>query len=206
MPASSAWDGARRDWRAGVTPFTSHHAAVRQLQLADAPSLLSMLAVDEVSRFMSPPPGTLVGFERFIEWARDEQAEGRHIAFAITPADRPDVAVGVIQLRQLTPDFQTAEWGFALGSPYWGTGLFVDAAEIAMAYAFEVVGVHRLEARAATINERGNGALAKLGAVRECVLRSSFLRNGRYLDQALWSIVRDDRRKRSKAVWGSAIH
>ena len=191
---------------AGVTPFTSRRAAVRQLRLADAPSLLSMLAVDEVSRFMSPPPGTLVGFERFIEWARDEQAEGRHIAFAITPADQPDVAVGVIQLRQLTPDFETAEWGFALGSPYWGTGLFVDAAEIAMAYAFEVVGVHRLEARAATVNERGNGALAKLGAVRECVLRSSFLRNGRYLDQALWSIVRDDWRKHSKAVWGSAIH
>jgi len=205
-PASSAWDGARSDWRAGVTAITSNRAALRQLRLADAPSLLSMLAVEEVSRFMSPPPGTLVGFERFIEWARDEQAGGRHLAFAITPADQPDVAVGVIQVRQLTPDFHTAEWGFALGSPHWGTGLFVDAAEIAIAYAFDIVGVHRLEARAATVNARGNGALAKLGAVRECVLRSSFLRNGRYLDQALWSIVRDDWRERSKAVWGSGIH
>ena len=82
----------------------------------------------------------------------------------------------------------------------------MDAAHLAIAYAFEVVGVHRLEARAATVNDRGNGALAKLGAVRECVLRSSFLRNGRYLDQALWSIVREDRQQYSKAVWGSAIH
>src|SRR6478609_9447567 len=117
IPASSARDRARVDWQTGVSAATSGRAAIRQLQLADAPSLLSMLAVDEVSRFMSPPPGTLGGFERFIEWARDEQAAGRHIGFAITPADRTDVAVGVIQIRQLTPDFHTAEWGFALGSP-----------------------------------------------------------------------------------------
>jgi [ribosomal protein S5]-alanine N-acetyltransferase len=193
------------DWRAGLTPLTSSRVTLRELRVADAPSLLSMLAADEVTRFMSPPPGTVVGFERFIEWMRDEQAAGRHIGFAITPADHKDTAIGVIQLRQLTPDFQNAEWGFAIGSPFWGTGLFMDAAQLAMAFAFEVVGVHRLEARAAIVNGRGNGALAKMGAVRECVLRNSFLRNGQYLDQALWSIVREDW-QRSKAVWGLSIH
>jgi RimJ/RimL family protein N-acetyltransferase len=164
-----------------------------------------MLVDDDVTRFMSPPPGTIVGFERFIEWARDEQAAGRHIGFAITPAGQTDTAIGVIQLRQLTPDFENAEWGFAIGSPYWGNGIFIDAAHLAMTFAFETLGVHRLEARAAVLNGRGNGALAKLGAVRECVLRNSFLRNGKYLDQALWSIVREDW-QRSKAVWGSSLH
>jgi ribosomal-protein-alanine N-acetyltransferase len=203
-PASSAWD-VPRDWRTGITRLTSPRAALRELRLADAPSLLSMLVDDDVTRFMSPPPGTIVGFERFIEWARDEQAAGRHIGFAITPAGQTDTAIGVIQLRQLTPDFENAEWGFAIGSPYWGNGMFIDAAHLAMMFAFETLGVHRLEARAAVLNGRGNGALAKLGAVRECVLRNSFLRNGKYLDQALWSIVREDW-QRSKAVWGSSFH
>jgi RimJ/RimL family protein N-acetyltransferase len=72
-------------------------------------------------------------------------------------------------------------------------------------FAFETVGVVRLEARAAVLNGRGNGALAKIGAVREAVLRKSFIRNGQQLDQALWSILRQDWRQ-SKAVWGSAIH
>jgi RimJ/RimL family protein N-acetyltransferase len=67
------------------------------------------------------------------------------------------------------------------------------------------LGVHRLEARAAVENGRGNGALAKVGAVKEGVLRRSFLRGGRYIDQALWSIVREDWRQ-AKAVWGSIIH
>ena len=52
--------------------------------------------------------------------------------------------------------------------------------------------MHRLEARAAVQNGRGNGALRKIGAVQEGVLRKSFLRNGRYLDQVLYSIVEDD--------------
>ena len=59
-------------------------------------------------------------------------------------------------------------------------------------FAFETVGVHRLEARAAVKNGRGNGALRKIGAVQEGVLRKSFLKNGEYLDQVLWTILDED--------------
>jgi hypothetical protein len=44
-----------------------------------------------------------------------------------------------------------------------------------------------------------------VGAVQEGVLRKSFLRNGRFLDQALWAILSEDR-YRPKAVWGSKIN
>ena len=35
------------------------------------------------------------------------------------------------------PIFQTREWGFALGSAYWGTGLFVAGATHVLDFAFE---------------------------------------------------------------------
>jgi RimJ/RimL family protein N-acetyltransferase len=54
-------------------------------------------------------------------------------------------------------------------------------------------------------NGRGNGALRKIGAVQEGILRKSFLRGGKYLDQALWTILDDDW-YRSKAVWGSKVN
>jgi len=41
-----------------------------------------------------------------------------------------------------------------------------------------------------------------MGAVQEGILRKSFLRGGKYLDQALWSILEDDW-YRAKAVWGT---
>jgi RimJ/RimL family protein N-acetyltransferase len=115
-------------------------------------------------------------------------------------------AIGLFQVRQLEPGFVTAEWGFAIGSHFWGTGIFMDAAPMVVNFAIETLAVRRLEARAAVANGRGNGALAKLGAVREATLRRSFLRNGRFFDQALWSIVREDWRLQSKAVWGSIVH
>ena len=204
---ASASAGARvvsSDWRK-VTPMLSHGCVtLRELRLSDAAALLQMLATEEVARFISPPPTTVAGFERFIAWAHEQRAAGRYVCFAVVPAGA-DTAIGIFQIRELEPGFATAEWGFAIGSPFWGTGVFMDAARATMEFAFETLGVSRLEARAAVSNGRGNGALAKVGAVREAVLRQSFQRRGEYLDQALWSILRQDWRQ-SKAVWGSPIH
>ena len=84
-----------------------------------------------------------------------------------------DTAIGIFQVRQLEPGFATAEWGFAIGSAFWGTGMFLDGAQLVVNFAFDVIGTHRLEARAAVKNGRGNGALRKLGATQEGVLRRS---------------------------------
>jgi len=99
-----------------------------------------------------------------------------------------DTVIGLYQVRSLTSGFDIAEWGFAIGSDYWGTGIFADGAHLVLDFAFDVLGVRRLEAKAAVKNGRGNGALQKLGAVQEAVLRRSFLRNGVYMDQAYWTI------------------
>ena len=162
-----------------------------------------MLTTEEVSRFISPPPTTVEGFERFITWARAERAAGRYACFAVVPHGMT-TAIGLFQVRQLEPGFATAEWGFALGSEYWGTGMFIDGARMVVDFAVETLGVRRLEARAAVANGRGNGALRKLGAVQEGVLRRSFLKNGLHLDQMLWSILNEEWRQ-AKAVWGNGV-
>jgi RimJ/RimL family protein N-acetyltransferase len=172
--------------------------------MSDAASLLAMLSSDEVARFISPPPTTVEGFERFIAWTHRERAAGRYVCFAVVPSGT-DTAVGIFQVRQLDLGFDTAEWGFAIGSAYWGTGVFAAGCELVLNFAFNAVGVHRLEARAAVRNGRGNGALRKIGAVCEGVLRMSFLRNGEYLDQNLWSILNEDWQARA-AIVSPVIH
>jgi ribosomal-protein-alanine N-acetyltransferase len=192
------------DWRQALPVLAGSMVTLRDLRLSDAPSLLAMLATEEVARFISPPPTTVEGFERFIAWTHRERAAGNYVCFGVVPHGM-DTAVGIFQIRQLEPGFATAEWGFALGSGYWGTGVFLDAAKMVVDFAFEGVGVHRLEARAAVVNGRGNGALRKIGAMQEGILRKSFLRNGVYLDQALWTILDEDWR-RANTVWGVRVH
>ena len=191
------------DWRQALPVLTGSMATLRELRLSDAPALLAMLSTEEVSRFISPPPTTVEGFERFIAWTHRERAAGNYTCFAVVPHNM-DTAIGIFQVRQLEPGFGTAEWGFALGSSFWGTGIFLDAAALVIDFAFDVIGSHRLEARAAVKNTRGNAALRKIGAVREGVLRKSFLRNGEFLDQSLWTILAEEWRD-AKEAWSSPV-
>ena len=192
------------DWRQGLPLLSSAHVTLRELRIDDAASLLTMLSTEEVSRFISPPPSTVEGFERFITWAIRERENGSYVCFAVVP-DGTSTAVGLFQLRALEPGFSTAEWGFAIGSGYWGTGVFAEGARLVLQFAFEAAGVHRLEARASIANGRGNGALRKVGAVQEGVLRRSFFRGGTYHDQVLWSMLAEDWRAQ-RVNQGPRIH
>jgi RimJ/RimL family protein N-acetyltransferase len=193
------------DWRDGLPVLCGHHVALRELRHSDAASLFEMLTSQEVSRFISPPPTTVEGFERFIAWAIRQREAGTYACFAVT-LHGSETAFGIFQVRQLEPDFRTAEWGFAMGSPYWGTGVFQDAADLVLEFVFNTLGVHRLEARAAVLNGRGNGALLKIGAVQEAVLRKSFRCQGQHVDQILHSVLAEEWRIRRSRGWLTPVN
>jgi RimJ/RimL family protein N-acetyltransferase len=193
------------DWQASLPVLTGLQVVLRELRASDAASLFAMLTSEEVSRFISPPPTTIEGFERFIAWTVREREAGRYVCYAVTVKGY-DTAIGIFQVRELEPAFATAEWGFAIGSAFWGTGVFQESAELVLEFAFETLGVHRLEARAAVKNGRGNGALMKIGAVQEGLLRRSFLKNGEFVDQVLYAIVEDDWRDLRRGIQDDLVY
>jgi len=184
-------------WTEQLPTLSGDTVALRELCDADAMTLFSMLTEEEVSRFISPPPTSVEGFARFIGWTHGQREAGKFVCFAVLPHGFGE-PVGIFQLRTLDAAFDVAEWGFVVAQPFWGTGLFEEAAQLMLEFAFDVVGVHRLEARAAVPNGRGQGALAKVGAVREAGLRRSFTKNGIRMDQVMWSILAEDWRLSQK--------
>jgi ribosomal-protein-alanine N-acetyltransferase len=202
LPTSST---VTNDWRTGLPVLVGSLVTLREMRASDAPALFAALSHEQVARFISPPPATVDGFGRFINWTMRQRQAGEYVCFAVVPhgADR---AIGIFQVRSLQPAFGTAEWGFALALECWGTGMFMDGARLVVDFAFEVLGVHRLEARAALKNGRGNGALQKLGAAQEAVLRRSFACGGDYLDQALWTILEEDWRRARSVCASHLIH
>jgi RimJ/RimL family protein N-acetyltransferase len=193
--ASTSTDSPRDTWRRGLPVLKGELSSLRELEGRDARNLLPLLSAPEVARFISPPPHSVEQFAWFIETSRREREAGRYCGFALVPHGHAD-AVGVVQLRQTERGFVTAEWGFAMASPWWGSGLFVDASRLLLEFAFDTVGVHRLEARAAAPNARCQAAMQKLGAVREGVLRKSLTTtDGTRLDQVLWSLLDEDWRQ-----------
>ena len=171
--------------------LTGKRTVLRELRPSDAASLFTYLTTEEVTRHVSAPPSTVEGFERFIAWVQREQAAGRFACYAITLAGN-DTVIGIVQVRLTTPG--TAECGAVIGEPFWGTGAFEEAAMLVAGFAFQTLGVHRLEARVSIQNDRCLNALQKIGATQEGVLRQSLTIKSERYDQVLFSMTDDDYR------------
>jgi ribosomal-protein-alanine N-acetyltransferase len=190
-------------WSEQLPLLVGARASLRELTLSDAPALVSHLSSLEVQRYIAPPPETPESFENFIMWAQCERAKGRYACYGVVPHGM-STPVGVFQLRQIEGGFTTAEWGFAIGAEFWGEGYFTDAARLVVDFAVDTVGVRRLEARSAVENGRGNGALRKLGAVQEGVLRRAFRKGECAMDATLWTILADEWRQ-TRALWSPVL-
>jgi RimJ/RimL family protein N-acetyltransferase len=181
-------------WRAGLPVLTGEMVTLREPTPSDCDALVSLLSLRDAGRFGLDRFGGEADARRLVDAAVRDRAAGLAFTYLITLTVTSSV-VGILQIRRLDPTFEAAEWECSIAPSSRGTGVFVDAARAAIAFAFESAGIHRLEARVAVDNGRANGALRKLGAVHEGILRSAIRRDGAYADQALWALLKDE--------WGS---
>ena len=185
------------DWRTGLPDLRGERVTLRELRTSDAPSLFGELTTPDVKRFIWAPPPSVAAFEHFIEWTPSERNTGKYICYGAVPKGEQH-AFGVFELRSLQPGFLRGELGFAVTRRLWPDGVFVEAAWLLLDFAFHHVGVHRVEARAAVNNTKGNAAMKALGAHREGLLKDAFWQDDQFVDQYLWAFL-DSR-------WASYLH
>jgi RimJ/RimL family protein N-acetyltransferase len=178
-------------WRLELPMLSARQVTLREPAAEDARALVDLLSLADASRFEIEEPLTDQAILQWIDRIRDDRAAGLAFTYAVTTASRQGV-VGLVQVRQLDPAFEGGEWEFTLAPSVRGTGMFVETATLVASFAFESVGVRRLEARVLLQNGRANGALRKLGAVQEGILRQSTRRRGEYMDQVLWAVLKDE--------------
>ena len=176
------------EWWMQLPVLTGPSLSLREVEPGDVDSLFELLTDPQVSQYISPPPPSVSAFAGFIEWARRQRQAGTCVCFAVVP-NALTQPIGLFQVRALEPTFKVAEWGFAMGHAFWSTGLFQEAAALVAAFAFEQMGVHRLEARAVVGNARGNRVLEKIGARGEAELRKAFNNKD---PQFLWAMVAEE--------------
>jgi RimJ/RimL family protein N-acetyltransferase len=178
------------DWRHALPTLSARLVTLREPTDADLPALVDLLSLTDATHFGLDGPSPLA-VQEFLARAHRQRLAGHAVTYAIT-SHGGRVVVGLLQIRQLDPAFEAAEWECTIAPDARGTGAFVEAARLAGSFAFGTLGAHRLEARVPLRNGRAHGALRKLGAVQEGILRRSIRRGGEYVDQALWSVLKDD--------------
>ena len=179
------------DWRIELPLLVSRAVTLREPDARDVGALGDLLSLRDANRFGVDTTTTDHALQDFIARAQLARVSGESFMFAVTPgANRP--LVGLMRVRRLDPSFDTGDCEATLMPSVRGTGAFLEAARLVASFAFRHVGVHRLEARVLLRNGRANGALDKLGAVREGILRRSARGGDGYFDQVLWSILKED--------------
>jgi RimJ/RimL family protein N-acetyltransferase len=178
-------------WRTELPTLVARTVTLREPVDADLGPLVDLLSLADASRFGLEEPIAELAVQQLIAASATARANGSSATYAIVLNATRHV-VGLLQVRQLDPAFEAAEWECTIAPSSRGDGLFLEAARLAGSFAFEVLGTHRLEARVLLQNGRANGAMRKLGAVQEGILRRSVRRGGEYCDQVLWSTLRED--------------
>jgi RimJ/RimL family protein N-acetyltransferase len=182
---------ARTSWKDELPVLVGRTVTLREPVAQDVDPFVVLLSEPDATRFCVDGPATAAALDAMIARAVADRASGRGFTYAVTLTASQSVA-GLLQVRQLDPAFEAAEWECTLATSARGTGVFLEAARLAGSLAFGPVGTHRLEARVLLQNGRANGALRKLGAVQEGVLRRSIRLGGEYCDQVLWSVLKED--------------
>ena len=183
-------------WTDRVPPLHADLTTLREVAASDVYSLFTLFSDPAVTAYMAPPPPTLAKFAGFVEWSHQQRAQGRGVCFGIVP-DGMAAAVGILQVR-FDPTVSGAEWGFVLSTHFWSTGVFSDAANALLEFAFTTLHVERLEARIAQRNQRAHAAVKKLGARFESTLESSSPEGIARDPESVWALREHDWRNRSR--------
>ncbi|MBI4900296.1 MAG: GNAT family N-acetyltransferase [Actinobacteria bacterium] len=102
--------------------------------------------------------------------------------------------VGTSSLGDFVPERESAHLGWTLyDSRFWSTFVNPEAKLVLLTHAFETLGYGRVKIQTDILNTRSQAAIAKLGAVREGVLRRDVPRyDGTWRDTVVFGITVDD--------------
>ena len=183
-------------WIDQVPPLHGDLTTLREVAASDVYTLFTLFSDPSVTAYMAPPPPTLARFAGFVEWSHQQRAQGHGVCFGIVPQGMT-AAVGILQIR-LEPASSDAEWGFVLSTHFWSTGVFADAANVLIDFAFTTMGVERLEARIALRNGRAHAAMQKIGARFDGTHPSSSPQGNRRDSESVWILRQHDWRNRAR--------
>jgi RimJ/RimL family protein N-acetyltransferase len=168
---------------------------LRWLTEADVGALFEIFSHAEVTRYWSSPPlADAAAAVRLLEKIHRSFAERSLFQWGIARGD-DDRVIGTCTLYRLEAEHRRGEIGYALGRAHWGQGYMNEALSALLDFAFERLGLHRVEADTDPRNAASIRTLERLGFQREGYLRENWHVNGEIQDSVLFGLLRREWRR-----------
>ena len=168
---------------------------LRRIAMRDAEDIFAYSRDEEVARHVlwsaQKDVGEAKDYCRFMmkryrcdqpsSWGFIEKATGR--------------LVGTIGYMDYNEDNATVEVGYSLARWLWNGGYMTEALSRVIGYTFENMDINRIEAQHELANPSSGRVMEKCGMKKEGVLRQRLYNKGRYVDVALYAVIREDYEK-----------
>lgn len=133
-------------------------------------------------------------FRRRVKAYGQELRQGSSFSFLIFRRD-DGVLLGGVTLSNLRRGVaQSASLGYWIGRPHARQGYMSEALSLVLTYAFEQLGLHRVEAACLPHNAASKNLLLKMGFAQEGYARQYLRINGAWQDHLLFAVLRGDSR------------
>lgn len=166
------------------------HIYLRSITYEDTPLIVKWRAQDNVKRYFIYR-GELTT-EVHTNWMKTQVETGHVVQFIVCMKEN-DRPVGSVYLRDINKDEMKAEYGVFLGEEnIRGHGVGSEALQMVLDYAFNVMRLNLVYARALSDNAASIGHFISCGFVREKYLEKNVLLDGEYRDVVILAKRRDD--------------
>jgi ribosomal-protein-alanine N-acetyltransferase len=171
----------------------------------DAPALFELASDREVTRYFSWGPYTRIEEPvAYIVGLAGRRERGEQLDLLVV--HRTDGPIGVVGLSELSRRDRRAVVGTWLGRRWWGSGANAEVKALVAHLAFAHLGLERLGAYADVENVRSQAALARLGFVREGLLRRWHRHGAAAHDVHVYGLLRDEWETSSLAAVPAVLH
>lgn len=171
--------------------FDAGDLRLRALRVADAEHLYAIFSDEQVTEHydldtFSDPRQALELIERF----KGRYANRIGLRWAIVRKESPDTVLGTCGYNLWIQPSSRAVLGFDLKRRHWRQGIMSQALQATLAFGFGPMDLNRVEALSFTQNTASRRLLEKLGFSCDGVLREYELVKGRFVDMAMYSLLR----------------
>ncbi len=176
--------------------FKSARLIARRFELRHAAAFATYRSDPAVARYQSWDTFSLQEAADFIASMAEKQPGGvGWFQFALEGREDKNL-IGDCGLNISEVDSRLAEIGFTIARGHWNKGYASEAVCALLNYAFDLFGLHRITASADPRNTASCRVMQKVGMVREAHHRQSLWFKGEWADDAVYAVLREDRRSK----------
>ncbi|MFI5451650.1 GNAT family N-acetyltransferase [Pedobacter sp. UC225_61] len=163
---------------------------LREHALTDADTLFALRTNENVMRFIDRErPKTVKDIETFIATFNDGFKQGQHLAWVIALKENPTQMIGSIGYWRANLANYRAEIGYMLHPNYWRKGIISEALNATIAFGFNQMKLHTIQANINPGNDASRQILLKHGFVKEAYFKEDYYFNGKFLDSEIYSLL-----------------